>query len=65
MGIGQPGQSWFDVPVDDGHVGAVIIGGLNPVAILEELGMRVVTGAMSGLMEYSRLRPYQDLAGHF
>lgn len=62
MGIGQPGQSYFDVPVDDGHVGAVIIGGLNPVAILEELGMRVICGAMSGLLEFSRLSSYKELS---
>jgi repressor of nif and glnA expression len=61
VGIGQPGQPYFDVPVDDGHVGAVIIGGLNPTAILEELGMRVVSRAMSDLLDFNQLISYQDL----
>lgn len=64
VGIGQPGQSYFDVPVDDGHVGAVIIGGLNPTAILEELGMRVDSRAMSDLLEFSRLISYRELRAH-
>ncbi len=59
--IGYPGQPLFDVPVSEGRAGAVVIGGLNPMAILEEEGIRVTSNAMSMLIEYARLFPYQDL----
>jgi repressor of nif and glnA expression len=38
-----------------------VIGGLNPVAILEETGAEVRHTALSGLMEFNRLFPYQEL----
>ena len=61
MEIGRPGQDLFDIPVSEGRIGAVIIGGLNPTAILEELGVRVVSRALSGLLEFNRLFPYEEL----
>ncbi|RMF94675.1 MAG: hypothetical protein D6741_12355 [Planctomycetota bacterium] len=39
----------------------VVIGGLNPVAILEEEGYRVDSFALSGLLEFGRLFHYQQL----
>ena len=49
-------------PVVASHrIGAVVIGGLNPVAILEELGMRVLSKALSGLLEFNRLFRYEEL----
>jgi repressor of nif and glnA expression len=61
MEIGQPGQALFGVPVSGERVGAVIIGGLNPVAILEESGIRVSSRALSGLLDFNRLFSYQEL----
>jgi HTH-type transcriptional regulator, global nitrogen regulator NrpRI len=61
MEIGQPGQSLFNIPVSEGRVGAVVIGGLNPVAILEEMGFRVVSRALSGLLDFNRLLHYEEL----
>ena len=46
---------------EQGRIGAVVIGGLNPPAILEELGVRVVSRALSGLLEFNRLFPYEEL----
>jgi len=60
--IGMPGQAIFDVPVNEGHAGAVVIGGLNPISVLEESGHRVVSSALSGLLEYHRLFHYNELA---
>ncbi|RJX21975.1 MAG: DUF128 domain-containing protein, partial [Desulfobulbus sp.] len=40
-----------------------VIGGLNPVAILEETGTRIQSRAMAGLVEYERLFPYQEMEG--
>ncbi len=43
--IGKPGQSVLDIPVSEGRIGAILIGGLNPVSILEEM----VSGPIQGL----------------
>jgi repressor of nif and glnA expression len=59
--VGRPGRPLFDVPVTEGRVGAIVIGGLNPIAILEEKGTRVASYALSGLLEYNRLFPYTEV----
>ena len=61
MAIGQPNQDLFDIPVSDGRAGAVVIGGLNPVATLEESGFRVVSRALAGLLEFNQLCHYEEL----
>ncbi len=61
MKIGLPAQPVLDVPVSEGRIGAIVIGGLNPISILEEAGHRIQSRAMSGLMEYSRLFSYKEL----
>lgn len=55
MEIGLPGQPLLDIPVNYGQIGAIVVGGLNPIAILEEREYRVVSRALSGLLDYSRL----------
>ncbi len=60
--VGWPGRPLLDIPVSEGRLGVVVIGGLNPVAILEEKGIEVRrTGALAGLIEYDRLFPYEEL----
>lgn len=61
MEIGNPGQPLREIPVNLGNVGMIIIGGLNPVAILEECGIRVQSKALSGLVDYRRLFPYEEM----
>lgn len=61
MNIGRPNEVLFDVPVSDGRIGAVVMGGLNPVAILEESGMRVSSWALAGLLEFNRLIHFREL----
>jgi hypothetical protein len=61
MEIGLPGQPLFGIPVSEGSVGIVVIGGLNPIAILEESGIRLQSRALSGLVEFSRLFPFEEL----
>jgi len=61
--VGWPGRPLFDIPVSEGRLGVVVMGGLNPVAILEETGMRVrQTGALAGLVDYRTLIPYDQMA---
>lgn len=62
MSIGKPDMSLCEVPVSAGSLGIILIGGLNPVAILEESGIRLDSFALSGLVEYGRLFPYVELA---
>ena len=60
--VGWPGRPLLEVPVSEGRLGFVVVGGLNPVAILEEVGIRLHrVGALTGLVDYSRLFPYQEL----
>lgn len=58
---GQPGQPLFDIPVSEGRAGAVVIGGLNPAAILEEQGIRISSRALAGLLEFTKLFHYEEL----
>jgi len=62
MSIGRPGQPLLDIPVSEGRSGAIVIGGLNPVSILEETGYRVHSRAMSGLIDFDRLFHYDEMA---
>lgn len=59
--IGEPNNPLFEIPVGMDRAGVAITGGLNPLAILEEAGIRVRSHAMSTLYEYSRLVPFQSL----
>lgn len=58
--MGSPGWPLLDIPVSEGRVGAVVIGGLNPVAILEERGERIYSRALAGLVDFNRLFSYEE-----
>lgn len=60
MEVGLPDEPLLEIPVSHGRVGAIIVGGLNPIAILEEREHRVVSRALSGLVEYDRLFSYEE-----
>lgn len=53
--VGTPGLPLLGIPATEGRVGVVVIGGLNPIATLEETGQRVYSRALSTLV------PYEDL----
>jgi HTH-type transcriptional regulator, global nitrogen regulator NrpRI len=61
MEIGRSGQALFNIPVPEGCIGAIVVGGLNPVAILEENGIRVEAKALAGLMPFNQLIHYEEL----
>lgn len=63
LSIGWPGQPLLEIPVNEGRIGAIVIGGLNPVAILEEKGIKVHSRALAGLAEYKKLFTYEELEG--
>jgi repressor of nif and glnA expression len=58
--IGEPNRPHLDVPVGIDKAGVVIVGGLNPVAILEENGIPTESKAMSALYPFTALRRYED-----
>jgi len=59
--IGRNGQPLMEIPVSEGRIGAIVIGGLNPVSILEESGYNVYSRALAGLVDFNRLIPHQEL----
>lgn len=59
--IGSPNTPLLGVPVGIDKVGIVVVGGLNPVAALEEQGISTESRAMSILYDYSRLIPFRDI----
>jgi repressor of nif and glnA expression len=59
--IGWPGQPLLEIPVNEGRVGAIVIGGLNPAGILEERGIRCHSRALAGLVDYRKLFHYKEL----
>ncbi len=61
MEIARPGQSVLEVQPSQGRIGSIVIGGLNPIAIVEEQGQRVVSRTLAGLLEYNRLFHFQEL----
>ena len=60
MEVGMPGQPLLEIPVSFGRVGAIVVGGLNPIAILEEREHHVFSRALSGLLEYDRLFHFKE-----
>jgi repressor of nif and glnA expression len=58
--LGHPGQSIYNVPVGPERAGAVIIGGLNPMSIFEETGLRINSRALSGLIDFRHLFHFSE-----
>jgi len=63
--LGWPGHSLLQIPINWGRLGGVIVGGLNPVAYLEESGIPVISKAISGLVEYESLHDFHVLSKKF
>jgi len=61
MKIGWPGQPLLEIPISEGRIGAIIIGGLNPIAILDEVDRDIYSQTLSGFVDYKRLFPYYEL----
>ncbi len=59
--VGKPSQPLFEAPVLADRVGLVVIGGLNPLAALEEAGISIENRAMGGLIEFEKLVPWEEI----
>jgi repressor of nif and glnA expression len=62
LDLGWPGQPLLGIPVGDGRIGAIVPGGLNPVSILEESGIKVYSRALAGFVPFESLFPYTELS---
>lgn len=58
--IGDPNKSVLEAPVGIDRIGMVVVGGLNPISALVELGIPTENKAMSILYEYSKLVLFKD-----
>jgi repressor of nif and glnA expression len=59
--IGNPNQPLLEMPVGMDKAGMVIVGGLNPVAALQEAGIPTESAAMAILKDYSELEPFKEV----
>ncbi len=59
--VGRPNQPLLDIPVREGRVGIVVLGGLNPVAALQEAGIPVRMQSLAGLEDVTRFQPFDEL----
>lgn len=59
--IGEPNTPLLQVPVGKDRAGVVVVGGLNPIAALEEHGIPTESTAMSTLHEYATLQTFTTI----
>lgn len=59
--IGNPNQPLLEMPVSMDKIGLVVVGGLNPIAALAEMGIQTESKAMSTLYRFSDLIKFKDL----
>ncbi|MEL4306205.1 DUF128 domain-containing protein [Methanococcoides sp. LMO-2] len=60
MEVGEPNSRVLDVPVERDHLGVVVIGGTNPMAMAKEQGFEVRTSAMSTLIDINAMKHVDD-----
>jgi hypothetical protein len=59
--MGNASEPVCEIPVELNRMGVVLIGGLNPVAAAEEVGIEADSHAMSTVMDYQSLIKISDL----
>jgi HTH-type transcriptional regulator, global nitrogen regulator NrpRI len=59
--IGRPSQPLLGIPVAEGYSGMIVVGGLNPIAAMHEMGIAVKIRSLAGLEEFSTLQTIDDL----
>jgi len=60
--VGNPNQPLLEMPVGMDKAGLVIVGGLNPIAAIEESGIPTHSSAMATLFSYSDMLPFREAA---
>ena len=59
--VGNTSEAVCQIPVELNRIGMILLGGMNPVAAAEEVGIRAENFAMSTVMEYQELRRLKEL----
>ena len=59
--VGEPNTRVLDVPIERDHLGIVVIGGTNPMAVVQEYGIPIDTSAMSQLISFREMSRIEDL----
>lgn len=59
--VGLPGQSLFDIPVRDGRVGLIVIGGLNPIAAVYERDIEIEFKSLFSIEDISLFFDFDSL----
>jgi len=59
--MGGTSEPVCEVPVELNRIGMILLGGLNPVAAAEEVGIEAENRAMSTIMEYRDLTNFKEL----
>ncbi|GAB5046703.1 DUF128 domain-containing protein [Thermodesulfovibrio sp. TK110] len=60
--FGEPNKSLLDIPVGIDRVGIIVVGGLNPIAAVEESGIQTYTSAISTLYDYQAMVEFKELS---
>jgi repressor of nif and glnA expression len=60
--VGNVSEPVCEIDVDLNRAGMILVGGLNPIAAVEESGLEVETHAMSTVVDYKDLFDYEELA---
>ena len=61
LAIGKPNQPMFGIPVSGGYCGMIVVGGLNPIAVLHEAGIEVSIRSLAELKEYGSFRELRSI----
>jgi hypothetical protein len=59
LAIGVPNRPLLDIPVREGRVGLVVVGGMNPLAAVHEAGVRVSMFSLAGLEDIGAFVDYR------
>ena len=59
--VGEPNTRVLDVPIERDHLGIVVIGGTNPMAVVQEYGISIDTSAMSRMISFKEMSRIEDL----
>ncbi|NQT88710.1 DUF128 domain-containing protein [bacterium] len=59
--LGKPNRPLLEVPVSQGRAGLVVVGGLNPIAAVEEAGIPTHSKALTELWDFGELASFEQL----
>jgi len=59
--MGKTSEPVCEIPVDLNKIGVILIGGMNPIAAAAEAGIEAENKAMSAVVDYELLTPFEEL----